>query len=105
MYIRGMERRSFIKLLGLATTCVIVDPLIPDVIVPERLLTVKTMFIKISNTIMNDAPSVRHYIESFAMDFNDPEWERKTEIEIGFDGDDFTRNLQTIKLHYNSAAL
>ena len=101
-----MERRSFLKLLGLATACTI----IPEAILPEAIPVIpsqiKAIRLKISNAMVEDPPATRAFIEYYALELsdNDPEWERKTKIQMGYDGDDFKRDIQTVILRYDVAA-
>lgn len=102
------SRRNFIRLIGLATTCAIVAPAIPTSLLTPAIkegvtkVTIQAKWLKISRVMLDDTPALRAFIKEHGLRLsnNDPDWERKTQIQMGYSGNDFMRNIMTVKLEY-----
>lgn len=95
-------RRDFIKALSLITACAIIKSPLELVSKPE--LTYKSRFLKITNEMEQDIKGLKSLIhrEGLKLSNNDPKWESKTNIQIGYNEDDFVRNMKTLVLTYVS---
>jgi len=102
------SRRGFLKALGLATTCAIVSGplslLETNPIQSEKFILI-TRFLKVTPEMQSDIPAMAAFFNRFGMQLsdNDIDWQSKTTIEVGFIGDDFTRNMPTVKMVYKKS--
>ncbi len=105
-------RRDFLKLLGMATACTIVEttfaadvitapgkPLIEPDIKPAP---VKRAWFKATGAMIGDASVLKICMDDFCntLSGGDPDWEKKTTVLVGKDGDDFVRDYRTILITY-----
>jgi hypothetical protein len=108
--INNVSRRSFLRILGLATTCAIVDPYFPVkgiitnplVVPPLSEIYVRARYVKVSSEMLNDLPALTSFLRKhiFSLSNNDIDSESKCEIQIGHHEDDFVNNVKTIVLTY-----
>lgn len=56
--------------------------------------------------MQKDLPAMKAFFEHYGLELskNDPNWQDKTTIEVGFIGDDFVRNIATVRLEYADSA-
>lgn len=96
------SRRDFLKKLSFITACVIIENPLELVLKPES--TIKTCFLKITHELEKDSKGLAIFIKNNGLKLsnNDPKWENKTTIQIGFYKDDFIRNMKTLKMVYVS---
>lgn len=94
-----MDRRFFIKAIGIATTCVLISGGVGQLVYNPKS---KTKYLKITNEMIQDKTALREFFVRYAKETsgNDPRWESKTKIKLGLDGDDFVRNIMTCVLIY-----
>ena len=95
-------RRDFLKALSLITACAIIENPLELVSKPESI--VKAKWLKITPELEQDIKVLKMLIRHTGLKLsdNDPNWESKTNIQIGYDGDDFARNRKTLVLTYVS---
>jgi len=108
--INNVSRRSFLRILGLATTCAIVDPYFPVkgintnplVDPPLSEIYVRTEYLKVTSEMLNDLPHLTAFLREhiFILSNNDIDSESKCEIQIDHHEDDFVKDFKTIVLTY-----
>lgn len=106
------SRRDFLKLLGLATACTIVQPTFaaeaitapakPTVNFDITESPVRRAWFKITGAMIGDTAVLKICLDDFGRQLagGDPLWEKKTTILIAEDGDDFVRDYRTVLLTY-----
>jgi hypothetical protein len=100
-----MNRIDFIKRLALATVAIAAIPVIPDAVKallpkPEAGAQVFAIYFKVSREILQEAETVGHFFQ-MAKDLKKvPPDYSLISYEVGFDGDDFVKDLQTVVLKF-----
>lgn len=101
-------RRDFLKLLGMATACTIVQPAFAaEAIAAPAKPVIKAALkraahFKVTGAMLKNTDIFKICIDDFCRHLSDgdPLWEKKTTILVAYDGDDFAMDCRTVLITY-----
>lgn len=97
------SRRSFLKIIGIATTATIIQPVLKFIPNTEGIKNVLSW--KVTGPALRDEWFMKHLITCLGgiVSKNNPDWEKYTSIQSGYIDDDFVKDQITLVLSYDTS--